>query len=474
MLNPELIEKTRFWALTPEKTLELLEGGEEGLSGAEARERQKTFDKNTIRDGASVTKTKILWNQFKSPLILILLIAGGVTVVLESFTDGIFIFAAVFINTALGFYQEYKAETTLESLRSYIKERARLIRENIEEEKDAEEIVPGDIVRLRTGARVPADIRLLGATDLEIDESILTGESLPVVKKIQKTGEGAPVAERHCMVFGGTLVTNGMAVGVVTATGNRTELGRIAAMVRKEERGTPLQRAIARFSVRVTVALLIFIGILFFIGTWKGYGYFEMFLISVAVAVSVVPEGLPIALTVILAVGVKKLAKRKGVIRQLLAAETLGRTTVIMTDKTGTLTEGKMELSAITGEGPKEEVLALAMMALGMRGEETLAEGPIERACAKAAKEYKILLPDARQKIEFLEYKPFNSRDKWSGACTNDGKTKTWAIIGAPEVITERIGAHASQKETIHKETDRFAREGGRVLAVAKGKSFLG
>ncbi len=472
MITPETISKISFWSLPPEEVFGALETTEEGLSEAEAKERQSIFGKNILKDGG-VKKLAILWNQFQSPLILILCAAGVITAFLEHAVDSVFIFIAVFINATLGFFQEYKAESVLESLRSYMRERARIVRGGGEEEVDAEEIVPGDVVRLRGGTRVPADIRLFGVTDLEADESVITGESLPVAKKAKGVSEGAPLADRHSMVFGGTLITNGMGIGVVVGTGGMSELGRIAAMVRNEKSVTPLQAAIKRFSLRATLVLFLFVGVLFAIGAWKGFGYFEMFLISVAVAVSAVPEGLPIAMTVILAVGVERLAKRKGVVRQLLAAETLGRTTLIMTDKTGTLTEGRMELVSIAGKAEKEDVLRHAMTALQLHGEE-LAEGPLEEAVLRAGRELKILLPQAPKHTELLEYKPFNSKDKWSGVCVGEGRLKVWVRIGAPEIITTLIGSNPLHKEEIHKETERYARDGGRVLAVAKGGEFLG
>src|SRR3989344_1999369 len=172
MPSPDLIAKTPFWSLSPEKTLETLRSREEGLSEEEAAERLAQFGKNTIKDGG-IRKTKILWNQFQSPLILILCAAGAITAFLGHAVDSVFIFAAVLINAAIGFFQEYKAETILESLKSYIRERARVIRNGNEEEKDAEEIVPGDIVRLRGGTRVSADMRLISITDLEVDEAII-------------------------------------------------------------------------------------------------------------------------------------------------------------------------------------------------------------------------------------------------------------------------------------------------------------
>ncbi|MFV1917562.1 MAG: HAD-IC family P-type ATPase, partial [Patescibacteria group bacterium] len=333
-LNREKLAVGKFWAMPAEKVIELLETSEEGLSEREAVNRLAYFGRNILPKKRRGLKIRILLRQFKSPLIIILLVAGVITLFLKDFKDSGFIFSAVLVNAVLGFYQENKAATALKSLETYIKERVRVIRDGKEREIDAEEIVPGDIIRLVSGARVPADARLIVVNELFVDEAILTGESLPVLKTTDPVREKATVADQESLVFSGTLISGGVGLAVVVKTGAETELGRIAAMVSEKEKDqTPLQVAITKFSLRVGVILFLLASALFLVGVSSGYAIFDMFLISVAVAVSAVPEGLPIALTVILAVGVERLAKHKGIVRKLLAAEALGSTTLVLTDK---------------------------------------------------------------------------------------------------------------------------------------------
>src|SRR3989344_2550291 len=349
MAIAEEIQKKSFWALKTSEVLDLLETTNEGLSENEIRERLKIFGKNEISEQQKITRIKIFLSQFKNPLIFLLLIAGAITILLKDYRDAIAILAAALLNSLLGFYQENKAEEALAHLKSYIEDRVRVIREGRESEIDAKEIVPGDIIRVSQGDRVPADCRLIYINDLVVNESILTGEALPVNKSIEAVSFQASIGDQKCMVFSGTLAVQGFGNAAVCRTGEDTEIGRIATLVKEQtHEQTPLQKAIINFSLKASVILLILTSVIFSIGILSGYSPLEMFLTSVAILVSAIPEGLPIAMTVILAIGVQRLAKKNGIIRKLLAAETLGNTTVILTDKTGTLTEAKMELSKIT------------------------------------------------------------------------------------------------------------------------------
>src|SRR3989344_199896 len=342
-------QEQQFWALPASKVVEMLETNDRGgLSESEAKRRIKVFGPNVIEKPWRAPGFFILLNQFKSPLILILLFAGIVTLFIAHYRDALFIFAAVIANAALGFYQENKAERALSELKTYLKQRARIIRDGVEHEIDAAELVPGDIIRLAQGDRIPADGRLMFVNDLQVDEAILTGESLPVSKSVDPVSSDAALGDQFSMVFAGTLVTQGIGTAVICRTDFATELGKIATLVAESQREeTPLQNAIERFSIKAGIVLGIFTLIIFGVGISLGYSRVDMFLTSIAIAVSAVPEGLPVAMTVILSIGVQRMARRKGVIRKLIAAETLGDTSVILTDKTGTLTMAKMALSKI-------------------------------------------------------------------------------------------------------------------------------
>ncbi|MFH1188948.1 MAG: HAD-IC family P-type ATPase [bacterium] len=480
-----------IWACTPKEVFDVLKTSKNGLEENEVIARQNIFGRNIITQKSRINRWSIFLNQFKNPLIVILLVATGITIKMHDITDALFILAAVIVNVSLGFYQENKAETALASLRSYIKERVRVIRGRHEREIDAEEIVPGDIIRVTQGTRIPADGKVIVAHDLSVDEAILTGESLPETKNFGSDLIDTPIADRQSVLFGGTLVTGGTGLMVITATGSRTELGKIAELVADEKgQQTPLQRAIAVFTKKALYILGTLVLLLFLIGLYSGYNPFDMFLISVAVAVAAVPEGLPVALTVILAVGVERLAKRKGVVRKLLAAETLGSTTVIITDKTGTLTQAKMELTEIVSNKSKEKVLELALLNTDVVVENPEDEpdvwriigNPLEAGIVRSAAKTKVLLshiqeiidPEANDKIEILERKPFNSFDKFSMNYVRYGSQKFWSYLGAPERIIEKTDLEQEEKEAILKQVDILALAGHRVLGVAQDETFLG
>ena len=294
----KIAQEQQFWALPISKVIEVFGTNEQGgLSETEAERRIKVFGPNVIERPRRAPGFFILLNQFKSPLILILLFAGIVTLFIAHYRDALFIFAAVIANAALGFYQEYKAEKALAELKTYLKQRARVIRGGTEREIDAADIVPGDIIHIAQGDRIPADGRLMFVNDLQIDEAILTGESLPALKSVDPVNLEAVIGDQYSMVFAGTLVTQGIGTAVICRTDFATELGKIATLVAESQREeTPLQNAIKRFSIKAGIFLCILTLIIFGIGLALGYSRVDMFLTSVAIAVSAVPEGLPVAI----------------------------------------------------------------------------------------------------------------------------------------------------------------------------------
>ncbi len=433
--------------MNPEEVFAALATNADGLSAVEAGARQTEFGANVIPERERLTHLAIIARQLESPLILVLIFAGGLTILLGEFVETGVIFAAVAVNTALGFWQEHKAETVLALLETYVRTRARVRRQNREREVDAQELVPGDIIRISQGDRVPADARLFFGNNLELDEAVLTGESLPVVKDTRVLLPTTELPDRTAMVFSGTLVTQGFGDAVVTATGASSEFGKIASLVVEREReSTPLQRSLARFSRSAGAVLgALTIG-LFTLGLQAGYGISEMFLIAVAVAVSAVPEGLPVAVTVILAIGVQRLAARQAVIRRLLAAETLGRTTIILTDKTGTLTQARMEISAVLPAAPafdERELFRVALLhtdAIVENPQEPPEEWrmfgrPLEVALVRGAARSGVFLPKLREEVAVLERLPFDSARKFSIAITRWGNRLRLSLLGAPEIL---------------------------------------
>lgn len=325
-----------------------------GLSDEEAFLRQKKFGKNQLPGEKSLSGAKILFNQLKSPLIYILIIAGFITLFFKEWADAIVIFGAVILNTLVGFFQENKASKALSALKKIVKIEAQAIRNGNEKNIDSADLMPGDIIVFTTGNKIPADARLIESHHLMINEAPLTGESTPAQKRNEVLPQGTLLADRDNMVYMGCVIDNGKGKAIVTSIGKDTEIGNVAFLVEEtRETKTPLQQKIAHFSKIIGIVISSITFFIFIEGILKGRDFLEMFMTSIAVAVAAIPEGLPVALTVILALGAQRILKRKGLVRKLAAAETLGGTSLIAVDKTLTLTEGKMTVSETVTPGVK-------------------------------------------------------------------------------------------------------------------------
>lgn len=478
VISPESTRQP-FWAMKIEEVFGVLESNPDGLAEKEVITRTGVFGKNEISYRDPLGWARIVLNQFRSPLILILVAAGALTLFLREWTNAVVIAAAVLVNTALGFYQENKAETALEALKSYVRTRARIKRAGREREIDSSELVPGDIIRISQGDRVPADARIFFSNSLEIDESVLTGESLPVGKGTDELSAGTALPERTCMAYGGTFAVQGFGDAIVVKSGNETEFGRIAALVEgKEREPTPLQRAMARFSSRAGMVLAVMVAALFILGVASGKDILEMFLIAVAVAVSAVPEGLPVALTVILAVGVERLAARRGVVRRLLAAETLGSVSLILTDKTGTLTQGKMELSLVLPQREKNPDAEKHLLLDAVLNTDVIIENPedspaewrmfgraLEVALVRGAAERGVSFA-ARNDHQIIDRLPFGSEHKFSAALAHTEDHGHTVLFGAPDVLLGFTKLTVEERDVISRQIEDLARIGERVLGV--------
>lgn len=321
----------------------------EGLTPAEVEERQEQYGPNRLPEAEDVSKFRLLLHQFTSPLIYILLVAAIVTALLREYIDTGVIVAVVILNAVVGFFQEYKAETSVRALRNMVVARARVIRDGKETEIPTEELVPGDIVILASGAKVPADLRLTDATELRVEEATLTGESVPVEKTVYAIEEEHLTAgDQTNMAFMGTSVVNGRARGIVVETGAKTILGGIARDVQGlSVTETPLQKKIVKFAQFIGLLVLGSATAIIVLGLFLGMTLSELFMTAVAASVATVPEGLPIVVTVTMAIGISRMVKRNAIIRKLPAVETLGSTTIICSDKTGTLTKNEMTVKVI-------------------------------------------------------------------------------------------------------------------------------
>ncbi len=474
------VTREPFWAISSEETLKILQTNNEGLTSDEAINRLKSFGLNTIETKDSFLGLKLFYDQFRSPLIFILILAGIVTIFLKDWIDTSVIFGAVIVNVLLGFYQENKAENVLELLKSYVKTRSRVRRSGREEIIDAAHLVPGDVIRVTQGDKIPADGRIIFANNFAVDESVLTGESLPVEKKADTLEPSVPVSDRTSMVFGSTSAVGGFSDVVITATGIHTEFGRIASLIsEKGKTKTPLQVAISRFSLLSGVILLVLTIALFGLGIYLKYDPFEMFLIAVAIAVSAVPEGLPVALTVILAVGVEQLARRNGVVRKLLAAETLGSTNLILTDKTGTLTEAKMELMAVIPRKGSNPAQVADLLREAMTTVDVVIENPdepfekwrmfgniMEVALVEGAAKRGILINQLFKESPVFDRLAFNSNSKYAASAHAHNGGRRMMLLGAPEILLGFTNLSEEERNEVTKEIDTRAFSGERVLGV--------
>ncbi len=478
-------------ALTTEEVFKKLVTSEDGISMEEAQKRLKKYGPNKLPEAKRFTRLEIFSRQFKSPLIYLLVIASGVSFFLHDAINAYIILAAVVLSVVFGYLQEQKAEGTLAKLEKMVRYKTRIIRGGAETELSAAELVPGDFVLIASGDKVPADLRLVSARNLEIQEAALTGESMPVFKNSKSLLAGTVLNERANIAFMGTVVAKGRASGVVVATGLETEFGKIAESVATiSEEKTPFQTKIAYLARWISLIILGVVFLTFIGGLWRGIAFTEMFAASVAVAVAAIPESLVIAVTAILAIGMMRLLRKKALVRKLASAETLGSTTVICADKTGTLTEGEMKVAEVYVEnGAETRELALE---IGMIANEGFIENPredvskwhihgdpTEKALIKAGIEAGLAEKLLASEEQILDEMPFESQNQFMATLLK-GHGNVIYYKGAPEKIlaasiyihdpgardmnTKLYAAHFKKLEKIYED---FSKNGLRVLAVA-------
>ena len=350
---------TMTWhAVRPETVLsELGTDPQHGLAAEQAAARLRHNGPNRLTPVRGTRTFVRFLQQFHQPLIYILLAAAAVSGALGEWTDASVIFGVVLINSIVGYLQESKALDAIAALARAMVAEATVIRGGEKLRLPAEELVTGDLVLLEAGDKVPADLRLVSVRDLHAAEASLTGESVAVAKIAEPVPTDAPLGDRTCLVFAGTSVTRGRGRGVVIATGDHTEMGRISGLMAATEKlATPLTTKIAQFSRYLLVAIIALGAVTFALGLWRGEPADEMFMATIALVVGAIPEGLPAAITIMLAIGVSAMSRHQAIIRKLPAVETLGSTDVICSDKTGTLTENQMTVQSIYADGTDLEV----------------------------------------------------------------------------------------------------------------------
>ncbi|HBH16941.1 MAG TPA: hypothetical protein DDW92_01635 [Candidatus Veblenbacteria bacterium] len=474
-----------------------------GLAVDQAQNNLKKFGRNELPQQRGPSVLVVFFRQFTSVLIVVLLIAAALSASVGEVVDAVVILAAVLANAIVGWWQEQKAEAALQELQRFIQHYVRVNRSGKETNIPVEELVPGDLVNLVAGDRVPADIRLSQAFELEVNEAHLTGESQPAEKKPSKLAPGTVLAERSNMLYMGSLVTRGQGQGLVVATGAVTELGKLATSLSDiTEVATPLTEKLSRFGRGMGIVVVVLSVIVLLLGVLLGYAFKDIFTLAVAIAVSAVPEGLAIVVTAILALGMRRTLQRHALVRRLVAAETLGSTTVICVDKTGTLTAGEMRVvKLITPDGEtasgKEKLadgsVSLRLLKVGALSSHAYLENPkdnlsepvvvgspTERALLLAAQEAGLEIDGLRKELPLLAEVPFSSERKYMLTLHQSGSGKFAYLKGAPEITLaycsyllkngrrQRFSPEARKK--ILRLADVLFRRGLRLLLLAELK----
>lgn len=504
--KPEAAENTEsiLWhAIEEEEVMSKLDSSIKGLAEEAAAERMKKHGPNKLAEKTPPSIMKIFLMQFVNPLIYVLLAAAVLSAVIGDIKDAAFIFIVLMINSIIGTVQEHKAEQSALALQRLLKINTLVMRSGEKRTVSAEEIVPGDIVFLESGNKVPADLRLLESNSLSIDESFLTGESVAVVKKSGKIDEKAGVGDRINIAYAGATVTSGRGIGIAVSTGKQTEVGKVAENVTMSSGSkSPLVIRMEKFSTQISYIVLVACAIIGAILVSRGEPLFQVFFVAVALAVAAIPEGLPVALTVALSVATSRMAKRHVIVRKIAAVESLGSCTVIASDKTGTLTVNQQTLKqlyipgtgyvSVGGEGynfegkithengealSNEHLLAAKIAALCNEGVLKNREGrwissgdAVDVALLAFAGKAGLHPGELKDKCEILAEIPYESEHKHSAVFYMEGDRPVAAAKGAVETVLSFCGSSTDAK-LIEKEALAMAKRGYRVLALAYGET---
>ena len=502
-------EKITWHALSADEALAALNSRQEGVSDDEAARRLRVHGPNELARKGGDGPWRIFWRQVNNPIGWLLIGAGVLSLALGKYTDASVVFGAVIINSIIGFIQEYRAGKAIEELAAMVPESATVVRNGQPLALPARELVPGDIVTLQSGDKVPADLRFIQTKNLLIEEAALTGESLPVAKHAESAAPEASLGDRLGMAYSGTLVIRGAAAGVVVATGNSTELGRINELLsRTVQLETPLTRQLAKVTTGITVATIVIVAVLVGFGIWvKNAPVGESLMVAVTLAVAAIPEGLPAVITIALAIGVRRMASRHAVVRHLPAVETLGATTVICSDKTGTLTRnemtvqvawvggheyrfsgvgynpaGEIEHDGIRLTAPSEELGIILSMAVLCNDAAVRAEAgvwtptgdPTEAALVVAGEKGGYTAQALRERYPRLDVIPFESEAKFMATLHAIGDTGRILLKGAPETVLQRCLPAKTDLDAAFDAIETYARQGMRMIAFAWRESAEG
>ena len=484
-----------FYKKSINETLESLDSKLDGLNSTLVKEKQSKYGFNELQEGERVSTWKLFLENFKDPLVIILLIAAGIQIFLGEVVESIIIFAVVILNAVLGVVQTKKAEDSLQSLKKLSAPNAKVIRNSKTESIPARELVPGDIVLLEAGDYVPADGRIVDSQSLKIVEGMLTGESEPVLKYTDEISEDVGLGDQRNMAFSGSMVVYGRGTVVVTGTGMNTEMGKIAGLLENaENKQTPLQNKLEDFGKKLGVGIIILALIIFAIQVFRGNPMIDSFMFSVAVAVAAIPEALSSIVTIVLAVGTNLMAKKQAIIRKLPAVETLGSTSVICTDKTGTLTQNKMTVvdfymygtdkNELTRENVNYSYQAktLTLVSTLCNDSSITNEGkeigdPTEVALINFSNKNNLDYNELRNKYDRLNEIPFDSDRKLMSTVNDIHGDAIMFTKGAPDIVFSRCKYALKDGEIVEmtekilseyqKVNESFSNRALRVLAFA-------
>ncbi|TEU02466.1 HAD family hydrolase, partial [Candidatus Woesebacteria bacterium] len=424
-----------------------------GLTPEEVEKKLVQFGPNVLPEKPPPSDLAIFTSQLKNPLVYILVAAGVITFLLNHISDTVIIAFAVFINTILGFLQERRASKSLSALKQLIHPKARVLRNGELKTIDVSKVVPGDIAVVSVGDKIPADGKLIEANRFFLSEAILTGESMPVRKKVEDK------------VFMGTIVTSGQAKIVIEMTGEETEVGKIAQKVQEPAEDTPLKKQITKFSRQLAILVFFLVLFVFVIGLLTDRDVLEIFTASVALAVSAIPEGLLVGLTVVLAIGMQRILTRKGLVRNLVSAETLGGVTTICIDKTGTLTQGKMQVVEFMGD---EDKIAKQMIIANDLDDPILIAA--HSWAIKKITNHKALITKQHR----LDSIPFSSKDRFFASLNEWDKDGNMLFVnGAPEFLIEWSNLKKKDKDFLKQKITELSGEGKRLIGLARKKVVL-
>ncbi|MDA4086118.1 putative cation-transporting ATPase F [Mycolicibacterium hassiacum DSM 44199] len=518
--GPPAQPEPRWHVMTPQEVLDRLGVGPGGLTDDEVRRRRERYGRNTLPAAQRRHPIVRFLRQFHDVLIYVLSAAAVVTAILQHWVDTVVLAAAVIVNVIIAFIQEGKAEAAMDAIRAMLSPHATVLRNGVPVEVDAADVVPGDVVRLASGDRVPADLRLLTVDGLRIEEAALTGESVPVDKSTAAVAPDTPIGDRVGMAYSGTLVVYGQATGVVVGTGTDTELGRINRMIAGiAPTVTPLTRQIDRFGRWLAVVIVAMAVATYAIGVlWRGHDAAVMFMMAIALVASAIPEGLPAIMTVTLAIGVQRMSRRNAIVRRLLAVETLGEVSVICSDKTGTLTSNEMTVRRVVcgadefvvggaGYAPVGEIeparedantrggavdvdghpalrdlvrAAVLCNDAGLRCDEgtwTIVGDPTEAALLVLGRKAGLPVEEAEATWPRVDSVPFESENRMMGTLHTDGGEALVLVKGAPERVlglcvtecrADGDDGRPVDHDHWHDVAHRLAEQGLRVLALAQ------